>query len=304
MTVERIPVTSREQWLELRRHDVTASDVAAVLGLSPYKTPLRVWAEKTGRAKEGQENAAMRRGRWLEGAVIHALEEERLRWAITNLRSSVYLRDSKARIGATPDAVAASADGEIIIQCKVVARPVFDSWTDGPPLGYQLQTLTEAMLWGAKYAVIAALVIDTFTAELVVFNIERHAEAEQKIRAAAKKFWSDIESGEAPKADYSRDGELLAHLYKPRDEIEPLDLSANNRLPELLEQRRQLKELIKHGEKDCAAMDAEIVEALKGATVGILPGWQISHRIQHRQEVVIAAKSFPVLRVTKKEAAV
>ena len=72
------------------------------------------------------------------------------------------------------------------MQCKVIARPIFDrdrknpdpDGRDSPPAMYVLQTLTEAMLWGALKAHIAALVIDTFSAELRMFEVPRHPGAE------------------------------------------------------------------------------------------------------------------------------
>ncbi len=38
-----------DDWLEWRSQGVTASDIPIILGLSPYKTPWQLWAEKTGR---------------------------------------------------------------------------------------------------------------------------------------------------------------------------------------------------------------------------------------------------------------
>jgi len=38
-----------DAWLEWRSKGVTASDIPIILGLSPYKTPWQLWAEKTGR---------------------------------------------------------------------------------------------------------------------------------------------------------------------------------------------------------------------------------------------------------------
>ncbi len=34
-----------EEWLKLRREGLGASDIPAVLGISPYKTPYQLWAE-------------------------------------------------------------------------------------------------------------------------------------------------------------------------------------------------------------------------------------------------------------------
>jgi putative phage-type endonuclease len=40
---------TREEWLELRKQGIGASDAATVLGLNPYKTNVELWEEKTGR---------------------------------------------------------------------------------------------------------------------------------------------------------------------------------------------------------------------------------------------------------------
>lgn len=57
-------------WLAWRSKGVGASDVPILLNLSPWKTPLQLWEEKTGRVKyEGSGpsgNFATQRGQWLE----------------------------------------------------------------------------------------------------------------------------------------------------------------------------------------------------------------------------------------------
>lgn len=38
-----------EEWLKWRALGITATDIPVILGLSPYKTPWQLWAEKIGR---------------------------------------------------------------------------------------------------------------------------------------------------------------------------------------------------------------------------------------------------------------
>lgn len=59
----------REQWLEERRQGVGGSDVAAILGMSKYRTAVDVWLDKTGRTPPIEDNAAMYWGRTLEDVV-------------------------------------------------------------------------------------------------------------------------------------------------------------------------------------------------------------------------------------------
>ena len=305
MTVERIPITSRDEWLAMRRNDVTASDVAAVCGVDPQRTALQVYAEKIGIFAGRPDEAIMRRGRWLEPAVIEALADLRPEWETR--RARVYLRDDTIRIGASPDVVAIDPerDGVGNVQCKVVARPVFlrdwchDGNGDGPvavPLAYQLQTLTEAMLMGATWAVVAALVIDTYSADLVVEPVELHAGAWDQIRAAVSRFWADVAAGQQPRADYERDAAIIREIY-PRDDGGILDLSSDNMLPPLLAERRVLKQEIAERERRVDAIDTEVKAKLGAASEATLPGWKISYRLQKRAEMIIPAKEFRTLRI-------
>ena len=51
MKVINLPQRSPE-WLRWRTGGMSASEASVLLGISPYKTLWRLWAEKTGRAKE------------------------------------------------------------------------------------------------------------------------------------------------------------------------------------------------------------------------------------------------------------
>ena len=46
MTRQTITPRDREHWLSLRAQDLTSTDVAALFGMSPYKTKFELWHEK------------------------------------------------------------------------------------------------------------------------------------------------------------------------------------------------------------------------------------------------------------------
>lgn len=191
--IERIPITSRKQWLGLRQQDITATDVPAVCGHGLFNSAAEVFAGKTGLISPAKETSIMRKGRWGEAAVFSAIADELPHWDVR--RAKVYLRDPNAHLGCTPDGVAISPerDGIGIIQAKVIARPVFiRDWCDGEdnddapvnaPMAYQLQTLTESMLAFASWAVIAVLAHDAYNWSLRLVPVERHPGAEAMIRA-------------------------------------------------------------------------------------------------------------------------
>ena len=67
-----------DDWLEWRREGLTASNAAVLLDRSPYKTRWRLWAEKTGYAREADPgtNPLVRRGIENEDRARRAFEEK------------------------------------------------------------------------------------------------------------------------------------------------------------------------------------------------------------------------------------
>lgn len=65
-----------DKWLKWRGEGVTASDMPIILGLSPYKTPYQLWAEKTGRfnSPDISANPNVKRGNRLEDKARQAAE--------------------------------------------------------------------------------------------------------------------------------------------------------------------------------------------------------------------------------------
>ena len=57
------------EWLEARRHGITASEIAAVLGLSPYESPYSLYWRKLGELPAQDDTLAMALGRHLESFV-------------------------------------------------------------------------------------------------------------------------------------------------------------------------------------------------------------------------------------------
>lgn len=212
-------------------------------------------------------------------------------------RCNFYLRDPKHRLGATPDA---TCDWKAV-ECKVVSRPVFEAWQDELPDSYRCQALVNAMLLDVHEAIVACLVIDTYDATLELFHVEREPDLEAAIVEAVDRFWQNLaEGGEPPPADYGSDGELIAKLWKPKDGIEPIDLTGDNRLTEILIEREALNAAVKAGEERIGAIKSEITEKLRGAPAAVCGDWKITHKTQHRRETILPAIDMTVLRVTRK----
>lgn len=301
--IETYPIDNRDQWLARRQLDVTASDVGAVAGVNPYRSPARVYYEKMGLIPGIEDNAMMRQGRWFEPAIKVALSEERSSWAVS--KCSIYLRDPERRIGCTPDFVAVDPerDGQGLLQGKVVERSVYDAnwFEDGvlaAPLSYQLQTLVEAKLTGASWAALAVLVHASFgKSELQVIPVNIHDGAWQVVCDAVASFWKNVANGVEPSLDPRRDEELVKQLW-PEDNSLTIDLPESVcTTVDMLERAKAELKLI---EAEKAELETSLKMAMGANSCGRLPdGRSVSWRQQHKGAFYMPEVDFRVLRLHK-----
>ncbi|QOZ25328.1 YqaJ viral recombinase family protein [Bradyrhizobium sp. CCBAU 51753] len=313
MAIERYPIDpakDRATWLALRQRDITASDVPAVCGEGMFGSATKVWAEKLGKIGPQEMTEAMKRGLWGEAAVFEAIGWEYPEWEVR--RAKVYIRDTELRLGATPDgaAIIPGLDGVTVVQTKVIARPVFDSyWRADPedahspinaPLAYQLQTLTETMLADAARGMIVALVVDTFRWDLYAIPLERNAPAEAVIRDRVGAFWRNyLDTGIQPPIDVERDQEVVKLLF-PKDNGIEIDLSHDNELPGLVHGLEDARARKKAAEKDEGTAKTAIAGKMGEAAIARLAdGRRVSHKTQERAGYEVAPSSYRVMRVLK-----
>jgi predicted phage-related endonuclease len=297
--IQRIPITDREQWLGLRKHDITASTVGALFNLHPYSTVYELFLEKTEYDPPNIDSKAMRRGRLLEPVVAAAVADEHPEWTIT--KATEYLRDPAIRLGCTPDFyVEGDPRGFGIIQAKTAGPFAFKrSWSeDGmPPMWIALQAATEMMLTGAQWGAVAVLVNDDDLA-LHWYDIPRNAGVEARIRDAVENFWIDVDFKNKPQPDFARDADLIAALTRKVTRLKSIDLSGDNYLPVILAERATLKKRAADDAKRLKEIDAEIKFKMGDAEIGVIDGFAITFKEQTNKAYSVAEKTFRTLRVT------
>lgn len=277
--VKRLPIVDRENWLAMRRQDVTASVAAATLGIHPYQTPYGLWADKAGVIQaSNEETGAMLRGTLLEPVAIAMLKRERPAWRV-DYPLGHYWRDYENRIGATPDALAIDpeAKGFGIVQIKSAEPSIFRrEWLDEDgelqvPLWIAVQSLIEMKLTGASWGAVGVLRVG-HGVEFDVIPIPNHEGVWSRLVEEVREFWRRVEGNDPPAPDYGRDGALIAGLYAQDDGTE-VDLSQDNRIGEILDQRAALKTIESAGkdaEKKRRELDNEILAKLGNARRGRL----------------------------------
>ena len=78
-----------------------------------------------------------------------------------------------------------------------------------------------------------------------------------------------------------------------------LDLTNDNLLPSLLDERAALKAGIEANQKRLKEIDAQIADKMRGDEEAVTNGWKISNKITVRKEHVVKETIFTVLRATR-----
>lgn len=307
--IDRIAIENRDQWLGLRKQDVTASAAGALLGVHDYLTAFELWALKTGQiADDPDVTPAMQRGTILEGPAFALLKRDhpelQVHWNGTPGEvDGQYYRDPEARIGATPDCFAESAErGPGILQIKSVESSVFRrKWVDpdtreiSPPLWIAVQAVLETHLTGRAWGAVAALVIG-HGIDLHIVDVPLHAGIVEKVEEATAGFWKMIADREIPTADFARDGETIARLFE-RDDGEEMDLRNDVAFAELVARRAALRQGAKNVEADMETIDNEVKARLGNHAVAVIAGGKrVSWKVTKRKGYAVAPTEFRQLR--------
>lgn len=187
-----------------------SSDMAAILCVSPWSTPLDIYFEKTGgdRAADDPAKAKIfRRGKRLEPVVVNMLEEER---GFEIIKRNERYRDTEYPFLSCEVDAEAMVDGEHVnVECKTAHH--FTQWkygdedTDQIPIEYAAQAMFSLMITGRRRCIFGVLFgMDN----LVTYNIERDEETIASMRAKAVAFWHDHVLARVPPAPVNIDDSL------------------------------------------------------------------------------------------------
>lgn len=204
---------THEEWLRAREKGIGASDAAAAVGMSPFKSNLELWEEKTGRrkAKDISDNPRVKYGK----------EAEKYLRELFKLDFPEYLvdYDEFGMISNDPEFPFAFAtlDGDLtehitarkgileIKTCEIMRSSQWAEWNDQIPQHYYTQVLHQLLSTGYSFTILKAQLKYTDRngnkqAAIRHYRIER-ADCLDDIKWLAereKEFWNCVESGKPP----------------------------------------------------------------------------------------------------------
>jgi putative phage-type endonuclease len=268
MATEVIITRDEQHWLELRTKDLTSTDVAALFGLSPYKTAFELFHEKReGKVVKIAPNERMKWGNRFESAIAHGVAEDN-QWTVQPLKA--YMRDPILRIGSSFDFEITSLEhGKCILEIKNVDGIQYKrKWRDDgagaieAPEHIELQIQHQMMVSGYNACALVAMVGGN--SPKITFR-KFDADIGVAIARKAAAFWASIEANEPPSADYSRDADLIAQIYSQVNQGEVYDAWHDVELASLVSNYQAATKSRDHFDEMATKFKAQIVERVKTA---------------------------------------
>lgn len=240
------PEEINKQWVEARKNGVGGSDVASIMGLNKYSSPLNVWLVKTGREESPDlsDNQAVEWGNRLEDVVADKFADEHPELQVRR-RNATMVSIKRPWAFANIDRWVTDGKGNVgILEVKTVGMRRAADWDSGVPLYYLTQVMHYMSVTGYQYAWVAVLIGGQ---EFREYYIERDEQDIQAINDAVDTFWRDFVETDTAPALIGNDPEanaLLSQHSDPSQEFISMldeDVSMLDELQEIKDQMDDLK---------------------------------------------------------------
>lgn len=291
MNRQIIPYTTEEAWLAQREQDLTSTDIAALFGLSPYKTAFELWHEKkAGQRAAFAENDRMKWGKRLEHTVAMGIADDQ-GWSLRPMKE--YVRLEGERIGSSFDfrilsrnpgiaCIPANADDgpdDAILEVKCVDWLAFrDGWTidEGfieAPAHIEIQVQHQMLVSGLRRAFIGVMVGGND-----IRVIERLADdaVHAGILAKCREFWKSIDDGIAPDPVMPDDADAVIAMHQFAEPGKLFDARKDAEIASLVQQYHQHGQTEKQAGEDRKVIKAEILQRIGDAEKILLDGFSVS----------------------------
>lgn len=182
-------MTDKEKWHFERRLGIGGSDVAAILGMSPYKTAHHVWLEKTGRIEpeDLSRNEKVHFGNVLEDVV--AQEYTRRTKNKVQRHHQPYVHDQQPWLRANVDRIVVGK--RRLLECKTAsAFTAKNNWgpsgSDQVPESYLLQVTHYMNVVGYDRADLAVLIGGN---EFRIYHFKLNHDLNELVNQHLRDFW-------------------------------------------------------------------------------------------------------------------
>lgn len=275
---------NRAKWLEVRKGGIGSSDAAAAVGLSPYKSQLELWLEKTGRVSTNEtppdQSSPMYWGTLLEPYVASAYTQRtgkkvrRLNAVLQHPTFPYMLANIDREVIGCPDVQ--------ILECKTAGEFGARLWKEGVPEYVQVQVQHQLVVTGKEAADVAVLLCGQ---DLEVHRVQRDDEVIGRLLILEAKFWDHVEKDIPPSADGSESaGNALRQLYHGNDTT--VDFTGDEGLSSKFAELAAIKEDVDAKVSRAEVLKQALQEAMAEASRAIFKTGEVTFKRAKDSEVI------------------
>lgn len=188
--------------LNMRVKGIGGSDVAAMLGLSPYKSPLQLWAEKVGRlAVDANPSIHLRFGQFVEPFVAQEYERQSGCFTVSH-PEAIHHPKHDFMFGHIDRFVVDFEDSPAVVNGEVLANTILECktanafnksewgepWSDEVPYPYLLQCIWYMAVSGCATTHLAVMLGNH---DFRIYRIKRDLNIEAHVIERALRFWNE-----------------------------------------------------------------------------------------------------------------
>lgn len=250
-----------------RKEFIGGSDIGAVLGISPWKTPLQLWMEKVGEVEPADlsDNEAVEMGTELEETVARMFTK-RTGKAVRRA-PGYYTHKEYPFMRCQVDRLVTGTDE--LLECKTASLWKEKDWSgEEIPATYIAQVQWQMMITGRPTGWIAVLIGGQ---KFVWKELKADKEFHEMMVEKAKQFWQMVQDRVAPMAILGDDDALLALHPKNNDQMALVEymneaIAQRQSLSGQIEAMKAEKELLEVKIKECIGDNLGIKTSMYTAT--------------------------------------
>ena len=278
--------------------EVGAGDIAAVVGVSPYRTALQVYLDKVGESEPNEAGQAAYWGKQIEDLVAQefqtrtGMKVQRVNsilragadgWQIANIDRAVVNPDISGRVCVQSAAKQAETgrmlSTDAILECKTASSYMADLWGDSQeteikagevtsdheiPIYYETQVQWYLGVTGAKICYVAALLGGQ---DFRIYRVNRDDEVIAALQEQCRTFWFEHVQKQVPPEPHTAE-EVQKLFAKDTGEM----IEATNEVATDIGELRNLVEQVKALEAEQKIVKDRICAALGERTGFLIAG--------------------------------
>lgn len=256
--------------LEARRNWLGASDIAAIVGESPYTDAFSLWAEKTGKVPASEVGDAAEWGNILEPVILDCAGKALGRRVVKS--TGTFTHPDLACVRVNPDGfVDASKRGNPIVEGK--STSISEGWgedgSDQVPTHVLIQVTMQMRCTNSAFAHVARLYHKMGHPDFKLYTVAFSRSLSDALDEAAGEFWRVNVQGDTPPDVTAMSLPTLGQMPRAAKLVQ-VD-------PSIVKAFTDARAASKAAEEAADEAKAQLVSALGDGDAAEVPGWRVKY---------------------------